>query len=272
MENIDDLLNPYYIRDSLPIESKLLVPVIQVYENTGSTNNVLMEKNCIYPNGHACFAEKQSNGRGMLEKSWFPTGSNICFSVAWNYEKLLEMPHMLNYFVAIKLVDELTKKGFSGIKTKWPNDIIYKGAKLGGILIDVVHRKDSKLYLVVGVGVNLKATEVDQSKVDQKISDLVSTANDLLVGRNKIASFLLHAVIKSLSEFKECDFRKLSEDWNNMDYNLNKLKTIIVKDKKITTTLKGINELGQLCCFHDDKINLYNINEVRIIKDEFLRN
>ena len=83
MENIDDLLNPYYIRDSLPIESKLLVPVIQVYENVDSTSNVLMEKNCIYPNGHVCFAEKQSNGRGMLEKSWLPTENNVCFSVAF---------------------------------------------------------------------------------------------------------------------------------------------------------------------------------------------
>ncbi|MDC3386154.1 biotin--[acetyl-CoA-carboxylase] ligase [Gammaproteobacteria bacterium] len=272
MKNIDDLLNPYYIRDSLPIESKLLVPVIQVYENVDSTSNVLMEKNCIYPNGHTCFAEKQLNGRGMLEKSWLTTESNVCFSVAWNYEKPLEIPHMLNYFVAIKLVDELTQRGFSGIKTKWPNDIIYEGAKLGGILIDAVHRKDSKLYLVVGVGVNLKTSEADKSNIDQKISDLISTSSDPLADRNKIASFLLHAVIQSLSEFKEYDFRKISEDWNNMDYNLNKLKTIMVKNKKIKTTLKGINELGQLCCFHDDKINLYNINEVRIIKDEFLRN
>ena len=272
MENIDDLLNPYYIRDSLPIESKLLVPVIQVYENIDSTSNILMEKNCIYPNGHTCFAEKQSNGRGTLEKSWVATKSNICFSVAWNYEKPLEMTYMLNYFVAIKLVNELTKIGFLGIKVKWPNDIVFNGAKLGGILIDVIHRKDSQLYLVVGVGVNLQAADTDKDNIDQDISDLISVEQNSLVDRNKIAALLLHAVIKSLSEFKECEFRKLSEDWNNMDYNFDKLKTIIVKNKKIKTTLKGINELGQLCCFHDDKINLYNINEVRIFKDEFLRN
>ena len=41
---------------------------------------------------------------------------------------------------------------------------------------------------------------------------------------------------------------------------------------KIKTKLMGINNIGQLCCSHDDKIYLYNFNEVEIIKDEFLRN
>ena len=82
MKNTDDLLNPYYIRDSLSLESKMLVPVIQVYEEVDSTNNVLMQKNCIYPNGHACFAENQYKGRGLSNKSWIAAQSNVCFSVA----------------------------------------------------------------------------------------------------------------------------------------------------------------------------------------------
>ena len=112
MKNTDDLLNPYYIRDSLPLESKMLVPVIQVYEEVDSTNNVLMEKNCIYPSGHVCFAENQYQGRGMSNKSWISTESNVCFSVAWNYDKALKIPYMLNYHVAIKLVKNLSKNGY----------------------------------------------------------------------------------------------------------------------------------------------------------------
>ena len=65
---------------------------------------------------------------------------------------------------------------------------------------------------------------------------------------------------------------KLSEEWNNIDCNYDKIKTIIINNEKIKTTIKGINEFGQLCCFHNNKMNHYNINEVEIIKDEFLRN
>ena len=272
MKNTDDLLNPYYIRDSLSLESKMLVPVIQVYEEVDSTNNVLMQKNCIYPNGHACFAENQHKGRGLSNKSWVAAQSNICFSVAWNYDKALEIPHMLNYHVAIKLVKNLSNNGFLGIQCKWPNDLIYNGSKLGGILIDIIYKKDSTIFLVVGVGINLEVSEADKKNVNQNITDLMSLKNIDHCNRNKISAILLNAVIESLSEFQNCDYQKLSEDWNNIDYNYNKLKNIKIGNKKIRAKLMGINNLGQLCCLHDDKIYQYNINEVEIIKDEFLRN
>ena len=148
----------------------MLVPVIQVYEEVDSTNNVLMQKNCIYPNGHACFAENQHNGRGLSNKSWVAAQSNICFSVAWNYDKALEIPHMLNFHVAIKLVKNLSNNGFLGIQCKWPNDLIYNGSKLGGILIDIIYKKDSTIFLVVGVGINLEVSEADKKNVNQKPS------------------------------------------------------------------------------------------------------
>ena len=250
----------------------MLVPVIQVYEEVDSTNNVLMQKNCIYPNGHACFAENQYKGRGLSNKSWIAAQSNVCFSVAWNYDKALKIPYMLNYHVAIKLVENLSNNGFLGIKCKWPNDLIFEGSKLGGILIDIVYKKDSTIFLVVGVGINIKVSEDNKKNINQNIADLLSLKNIDHCNRNKISAILLSAVIESLSEFQHCDYQKLSEDWNNIDYNYNKLKTIKVGNKKIKTKLMGINNLGQLCCSHNDKIHLYNINEVEIIKDEFLRN
>ena len=50
------------------------------------------------------------------------------------------------------------------IQCKWPNDLIYNGSKLGGILIDIIYKKDSTIFLVVGVGINLEVSEADKSK------------------------------------------------------------------------------------------------------------
>jgi BirA family biotin operon repressor/biotin-[acetyl-CoA-carboxylase] ligase len=272
MKNIGDLLDPYYIRDSLSLESKLLVPVLQVYENIGSTNDVLMEKNCVYPNGHTCFAEHQINGRGLANNKWIAVENNICFSVAWNFTKEIKNLYMLNYYIAIKLVKSLLAYGYNNINVKWPNDLIYNGSKFGGILIDTRYKKNLETYLVVGIGINLMLSEADKKNIDQKSTDLFSINKNLSVSRNKIAGVLLQSLVESLSNFKNCDYKELSEYWNNIDYNYDKLKTIIVGNKKIETTLKGINEFGQLCCLHNKRLNLYNINEVKIIKDEFIRN
>ena len=272
MKNVDDLLNPHYIRDFLSIESKLLVPVIQVYESIGSTNNVLMEKNCLYPSGHVCFAENQMLGRGQSRRSWVSAKKNICFSVSWNYEQTIKEPHMLNFYVAVKLAKALSKESFLNIKTKWPNDLIFDSSKFLGILIDLVHKKDSKIYLVVGIGINIEVSEEDKKNVKQNITDLKSINSNNAINKNRLASILLAAVVECLSEFENCDYKKLSEEWNNIDCNYDKIKTIMINNEKIKTTIKGINEFGQLCCFHNNKMNHYNINEVEIIKDEFLRN
>ena len=250
----------------------MLVPVIQVYENIESTNNVLLEKNCIYPNGHACFAENQTNGRGMHDKTWISSKNNICFSVSWNFEKALEKAHMLNYAIAVEVVKSLNDIGFKNIKLKWPNDLIYNNAKLGGILIDLINKKNKKIYLVVGLGINLETSKNDNDEIDQRISDLKSVCkNSITIEKNKIAAILLEAVITCLSKFEQCNYKKLSEDWNFMDYNYNQVKKILVNKKEISVKLMGINELGQLSCFHDNKIHTYDINEVQIVKNEFLR-
>ena len=249
----------------------MLIPVIQVYECIESTNDILLEKNCKYPSGHTCFAENQTNGRGMHDNKWFSSKNNICFSVSWNYEKLLENIHMLNYAIAVQVVKNLNIVGFKDIKLKWPNDLMFNNAKLGGILIDLVHIKNKKIYLVVGLGINLEVSKNDNNIIDQKISDLKSSyRNATEIEKNKIAATLLDAIVKCLSKFEEYDFKKLSEEWNNMDYNYNSSKKILVHDKEIIAKLMGINESGKLNCFHDKTIHAYNIGEVKILKDELL--
>ena len=56
-----------------------------------------------------------------------------------------------------------------------------------------------------------------------------------------------------------------------LDQNKSIEKIIIVVDKKrMNVEIKGINNIGQLCCSHNGKLNFYNFNEVEIIKDEIL--
>lgn len=267
MKKYNELLNPYYIRDSLSLESKLLVPTLQVYNKVDSTNNILLEKNCIYPNGHTCLAEKQTMGRGMLNKSWLSVRKNVCFSTAWSFDENMKNFHLLNFLIAAKIISSLKNLKYSKIQAKWPNDIIYNDAKLAGILIDVIFKKNSKVYVVVGVGINIEVDNNDKKIIDQKITSLSEITNHKL-SRNTIAAALISAVVESLSIFKNYDFKKLSEEWNKIDYNYNKHKKLLINGIKIDNAkLLGINEKGQLRCLQNEIVNYYNINEVKIIND-----
>ncbi len=232
-----------------------------------------MEKNCIYPNGHTCFSEEQTNARGVSGNSWQNVYKNICFSVAWNFKENTLNFHMLNFLVAIKLIKALERIGYIGIQAKWPNDIVYEGFKLGGILIDIKFKKNSQIFIVLGIGLNLELSNIDKKNIDQKATDLKSVNSKIKLDRNKYSAELLEAIIECLSQFEKYDCKKISDEWNCIDYNFNKVKMIkVCNNEIIKVQMKGINSDGQLCCLHGNRFNNYNFNEVEIIKDEILRN
>ena len=107
----------------------------------------------------------------------------------------------------------------------------------------------------------------DKKIINQKITSLSEITNHKL-SRNTIAAALISVVVESLSIFKNYDFKKLSEEWNKIDYNYNKNKKLLINGIKIDNAkLLGINEKGQLCCLQNEIVNYYNINEVKIIND-----
>ena len=146
---------------------------------------------------------KRMEGECMIKNGFFPSKNNICFSVSWNYDKPLEKVHMLNYAIAVQVVKNLNDNGFKNIKLKWPNDLIFNNAKLGGILIDLVNKKNKKIYLVAGLGLNLEVSKNDNNKINQKISDLKSTnINKKIIEKKKIAAILLDAILNVYQSLK----------------------------------------------------------------------
>ena len=67
------------------------------------------------------------------------------FFSCMNYEECHKHAHMLNFLVAVKVVNALKILGYKDICAKWPNDIVHNGSKLAGILIDSKYKKDAKV-------------------------------------------------------------------------------------------------------------------------------
>ena len=76
------------------------------------------------------------------------------------------------------------------------------------------------------------------------MTDLYSVDKKIVMPRNKIAASIL-TVIECLSEFYNYDLKKLSDEWNLIDYNWYD-KTIVVDKKRMNVEIKGINNIGQV--------------------------
>ncbi len=127
-------------------------------EETGSTNTDLLQ----YLRSGAgepfdlVVADFQTAGRGRRGDRWeAPSGRNLLFSLALpltgDRETWGRLPHLAAWAVGSAIESVLTSG--ERIATKWPNDILHRGRKLGGILVETV--MEPAPFAVVGVGLNV---------------------------------------------------------------------------------------------------------------------
>jgi BirA family biotin operon repressor/biotin-[acetyl-CoA-carboxylase] ligase len=128
-----------------------------------STNNYTAKvfKSGTIDSGTVILTDIQTNGRGQREKEWQSDAfSNLLVSVAadlnlWLIRDLIS----LNHIVALALQRFLLKHT-SDVEIKWPNDIMIRGKKVAGILIETqmtsVQRKS-----VIGFGININQASFD---------------------------------------------------------------------------------------------------------------
>ena len=85
--------------------------------------------------------------------------------------------------VGVVVARALAACGVPPVQLKWPNDLLYEGAKLGGILLEMTGDPAGACQVVVGIGLNVNmpgkvAEAIDQSWTDVRwegINPLYST-------------------------------------------------------------------------------------------------
>ena len=101
-----------------------------------------------------CFAEFQTKGRGRGENMWLsPYGSGICFSIN-GFLPYKSSPLGLSIYCGIAIVGILRELGFADVSLKWPNDLLHKGKKLGGILTELTSQDAENYAFNIGIGIN----------------------------------------------------------------------------------------------------------------------
>ena len=149
------MLSPEILADLLP--SKVLNQSLFVFDELPSTNTFALElaRNPT-PQGTVILADKQTAGRGRLQRTWFsPPKTNIygslIFSVNEPFLSLGWIPLIAGAAIA-QAIEETTK---IHITLKWPNDILIQEQKVGGILCESFKRNSTETCVVIGFGINI---------------------------------------------------------------------------------------------------------------------
>lgn len=109
--------------------------------------------------GTVVIAGTQTAGKGRIGRTWLSPEGSLAMSIILK-PPLKNLPQLvmvasLAVVRAIKLVADLEAH------IKWPNDIMLKGKKVCGILIENEVRGDSVNFAIIGIGINVNFNPLD---------------------------------------------------------------------------------------------------------------
>ena len=260
-----ELLDVAQVRAAMDPEALALLRELQIETAIDSTNAELLRRLQAGPgSGLVCTAEQQTAGRGRRGRNWVsPFASNIYLSLAWEFAGGAAALEGLSLAVGVAVASALDRCGVADVALKWPNDLLHDGAKLGGILIEMVGDAAGSCQVVVGVGLNVRMPQAAAAEIDQAWTD-VTTAAAGSVGRNQLLSALLNELLPLLPRFAEQGFGPWREPWIALDAHADSPVIVTSGDSRLAGTARGIDASGALLLEVADSVRAIHGGEVSL--------
>jgi BirA family transcriptional regulator, biotin operon repressor / biotin---[acetyl-CoA-carboxylase] ligase len=198
LEKVPDILTPDMLRQQM--KGSLFGKRIYHFFKTDSTNRVALELgHAGEPEGAVVLAEEQTAGRGRQGRAWHSERAAGIYvtlllrpKLAPVQAPLLTMMAGLSVRSAVQAVTGLA------VDLKWPNDVLIRGKKAGGILTEMHAEPGQIRFVIVGIGL-----DVNQEKFPAELANL---ATSLRIEAGKPQS-RLEILVRLLREF-ESDYNR----------------------------------------------------------------
>jgi BirA family biotin operon repressor/biotin-[acetyl-CoA-carboxylase] ligase len=267
---VTDRLDAERIEQGVPPSLRSSLRRVTVLGEVDSTNSELARMAAPERHARVVLAECQTDGRGRRERSWHsPAGGNIYLSLGWRFAAPAQPLSALPLVVALAVAGALSQTGLQGHGIKWPNDILYGGKKLAGVLVEMQSTGAGASAAIAGIGLNVKMPG-DGSPIDRPWTDLASClpASARPLGRNQLASRLIGQLLAAFDRFERSGFESFRDDWMRYDLLNGKSLKLALDDGEVAGTGAGIGADGELLLRGErGEIRRFHSGEVRVFHD-----
>lgn len=247
LQQSTDLLVPWEVSDGL--QTDIIGRKIYYFGTIDSTQNFALElAKRPHENGSLVIADRQTQGRGRLNRKWVSPKGGIWMSILLRPN--FEPSHTSLFPMATSLALAVSIEKTLKIKTelKWPNDITIKGNKVAGILIDASVESNKIDYLIIGIGINFKINPGTISKsIKQKkygIATLISKDQGTRPAE-LVQQFLLE-LEKTYNNILTGNVGTIRKEWIKRSSTIGKNVTITTTTGTLKGKVTGIDKTGAL--------------------------
>jgi BirA family biotin operon repressor/biotin-[acetyl-CoA-carboxylase] ligase len=188
-------------------------------------------------------AGRQTAGRGRGAHAWWSAPGCITVTFVFPVDEHV-MPHQLPLVAGLAVRNaaaELARD--DGVQLKWPNDVVYDGLKLAGLLCERVHKAD---FVGLGLNVNLDPKDAPRD-LRSRVTSLSAVANselDLTAVLTTVARHL-HSMVSRQSDQP---FAHVLREYDARHALVGKNVTVLNGDAAaaVSGRCEGLDEMGRL--------------------------
>tara|TARA_Y100000741_G_scaffold334304_1_gene291441 strand:+ start:403 stop:1143 length:741 start_codon:yes stop_codon:yes gene_type:complete len=216
------------------LKTKKIAKGIKYIDSTNSTNIKVYEmllKNEINVLD-VLIAEQQTDGKGRRGDQWFSSrNKSLTFSFIINSNLLFI--NKLSLICGIAIIEGIKETSNLKCQLKWPNDVMYKNKKVGGVLIE--KKRD---HYIIGIGVNVNNTEFDSSIKNYATS--IYTISNVETKRE----LLLANIFNNFERLLDMNISEIIKKWESFCNHMNTFVKFHHSKNIIEGNFSGLNKNG----------------------------
>jgi len=261
-----EALNAHSISDAIQqySQTNLDIPYtakISCFDAIDSTNAWLLENG---KDGDICLAETQTAGRGRRDNQWVsPNSGNIYLSYCCYFDKSVQHRSLLGLIVGIAIAEALQEIGLTGHGVKWPNDILWNGKKLGGILIQTA---DNYEKFIIGIGLNVNLPDESHHQITQAATSLNTALSGKNISRETVIIKLIERLLSHAEMFAQLPFQGFLQSWQRWDILRDQEVCFQHQNQEISGKVNGIDQHGRIGILLESELKYFSAADIKLKK------
>ena len=239
------LIDPVLLKSRLgPLAGRFDVDALAECDSTSS--ELMRRADRGAPAGTVIVADRQTAGRGRRGRTWLSSPeSSLTLSVLWRFPGAATSLSGLSLAVGVALARALEGLGATGVRLKWPNDVLLAAdggfSKLAGILIELSSDRRG-VQTIIGIGLNLQAPTAED--LLQPAAGLSSAG--VLADRHDVLTAILSELAGILDAFAVRGFAGVKAAWQQYHAWQGMAVRILGDSDSISGCCLGVDDDGSL--------------------------
>ncbi len=259
-----ELLQAETIIDALPPFVRAGIASLEIAWSLDSTNSELLRRDTPAHGVAALMAERQTGGRGRRGKTWAsPLAAHLYLSLSRQFSGGLARLGGLSLVAGVAAAEALHEAGCTGVRLKWPNDLVVEDRKLGGLLVEGGGEHAGPVRAVIGLGLNVRMPDAMAAAIDQPWIDLAAVAGSP-PSRNALTARLLAHLVPALDQFDIEGLAPFLARYARFDALVGREVVVHLAGASQAGTATGVAEDGALRVRVDGGERVFHAGEVSV--------